>query len=84
VNARRTLEAARGGSRNLRFRDVTHLVEALGFALARVSGSHHIFVHPGVPKLVNLQDVHGQCKPYQVRQVLQLVDRYNLKVDLEW
>jgi predicted RNA binding protein YcfA (HicA-like mRNA interferase family) len=56
------------------------LVEAAGFTLARVSGSHHIFVHPSIPELVNLQDVQGQCKPYQVRQVLQLLDRYNLKV----
>jgi len=51
--------------------------------LPEFGGSHHIFVHPGVPEVVNLQDVHGQCKPYQVRQVLQLMDRYNLTVDAE-
>jgi hypothetical protein len=33
---------------------------------------------PGVVDLVNLQNVDGKCKPYQVRQVLRLVDRYNL------
>jgi predicted RNA binding protein YcfA (HicA-like mRNA interferase family) len=51
--------------------------------LARVRGSHHIFVHPAVAELVNLQEVSGQCKPYQVRQVLRLVDRYNLKLEAE-
>ena len=62
----------------MRFRDLTRLVESLGFRLARVNGSHHIFTHPAIPELVNLQDVAGQAKPYQVRQVLKLVDRYNL------
>jgi predicted RNA binding protein YcfA (HicA-like mRNA interferase family) len=54
VGVEKTLDRARAGSRNLRFRDVTRLVEGLGFRLARVSGSHHIFAHPSVPELVNL------------------------------
>ena len=78
VDGKRALEAARAGSRNLRFRDLTRLVESLGFRLARVNGSHHIFTHPGLPELVNLQNVAGQAKPYQVRQMLKLIDRYNL------
>ena len=81
VGAKKTLDQARAGSRNLRFRQVAHLVKELGFTLARVSGSHHIFAHPLVPELVNLQSVDGQCKPYQVRQVLSLIDRYNLKLE---
>ena len=75
-----TLEKARAGSRNLRFRDMSRLLESLGFRLVRVNGSHHIFSHTRVAELVNLQEVDGQCKPYQVKQVLTLVDRYNLKV----
>jgi len=39
----------------------------------------HIFVHPDVPKLVNLQDVNGAAKPYQVRQFLKLTERYDLR-----
>lgn len=56
-------------------------METLGFRMTRVSGSHHIFVHPVVPELVNLQEVNGHCKPCQVRQVLRLVDRYSLKLE---
>jgi predicted RNA binding protein YcfA (HicA-like mRNA interferase family) len=59
------------------------LVESFGFKLARVTGSHHIFVHPAVPELVNLQEVGGKCKPYQVKQVLKLVERYNLRLSDE-
>jgi hypothetical protein len=57
------------------------LVETLGFSLVRVSGSHHIFAHPGIPELVNLQEVRGQSKPYQIRQFLRLVERYNLTLE---
>ena len=65
---------------NVRFSEMVKLVEAFGFHASRVSGSHHIFVHPEVKELVNIQDVHGMVKPYQVRQFLKLVEQYNLTV----
>ena len=71
------------GSKNVRFTDVQVMVESFGFRLARVSGSHHIFVHPEVPELVNLQDVNGKAKPYQIMQFLDLVERYNLELENE-
>jgi len=40
-----------------------------------------IFVHKDIPELVNLQNVNGQVKPYQVRQFMELVERYNLHLD---
>ena len=69
------------GSRNIAFSDFVLLVEGFGFRLSRVSGSHHIFVHDSVKELVNLQDVDGQVKPYQVKQLMQLIERYNLKLE---
>lgn len=54
------------------------LVEAFGFRLVRVNGSYHIFEHPNVPELVNLQNYKGNAKPYQVRQFLSIVEQYNL------
>jgi predicted RNA binding protein YcfA (HicA-like mRNA interferase family) len=77
----KTLERILAGSRNIRFDDMKALVRAFGFREARVSGSHHIFTHSGIPELVNLQEVGGQAKPYQVRQFLKLVERYNLGLD---
>ncbi|NUQ37208.1 MAG: type II toxin-antitoxin system HicA family toxin [Caldilineales bacterium] len=63
---------------NVGFDDMINLVEGFGFRLCRVRGSHHIFIHPEVPELINLQRVGGQAKPYQIRQFLKLVERYNL------
>ena len=81
MKPRKVLEKILGGSRNVRFADLQGLVEAFGFMLTRVSGSHHIFTHPDVPELVNLQEVGGQAKPYQIRQFLKLVEEYNLTLE---
>ena len=64
-----------------RFTEIQRLAEALGFHLSRVAGSHHIYTHPGIPQLVNLQSVKGMAKAYQVRQLLRLVERYNLELE---
>jgi len=75
------LQKILSGSRNVRFGNMVTLVKAFGFRLSRTSGSHHIFTRPGVYELVNLQSVHGQAKPYQIKQFLNLVERYNLKME---
>lgn len=77
------LRRALSGSKGFRFDEITTLAQAFGFRLSRVKGSHHIFVHDNVPELLNLQDVSGEAKPYQVKQFLRLVERYNLKLGEE-
>jgi predicted RNA binding protein YcfA (HicA-like mRNA interferase family) len=74
------MRLARGTVTNVAFADLCKLAEALGFELRQVRGSHHIFAHPEVPQLINLQSLHGQAKPYQVRQLLRLVERYDLRL----
>ena len=81
MNRRRLLrKLASGALRNVAFSDMKSLVEGFGFRLERVSGSHHIFIHSGIPELVNLQEVNGEAKPYQIRQFLRLVERHNLRL----
>ncbi len=72
-----------GQLKNVAFGDMINMVEGFGFRLDRVSGSHHIFVHPAVQELVNLQEVKGEAKPYQIRQFLRIVERYNLRLEDE-
>ena len=81
MNRRRLLRRlSEGAVRNVAFGNLIDLVEPFGFQLARVSGSHHIFTHSDIPELLNLQEVRGEAKPYQIRQFLRLVERYNLKL----
>lgn len=69
-----------GDLSNLRFDDVLNLSRKLGFELKRRGGSHHILWHPAFNEMLNLQDAAGQAKPYQVRQLRNLVNRYNLQL----
>jgi len=62
---------------------MVRVVEGFGFRLSRTEGSHHIYVHPDIPELLNLQEVGGQAKVYQIRQFLKLVERYRLKLEDE-
>ena len=41
------------------------------------------YVHPDAPDLVHLQDIGGKAKPYQVKQLLQIIERYNLQLEDE-
>jgi len=82
VNTRKLLRRLASGSvQNVKFAHFRRLVEALGFQLERVAGSHHIFSHPEIPEVANIQEVGGEAKPYQIRQFLRLVERYNLKLE---
>ncbi len=69
---------SRGDDRNVAFGDFCRLLERLGFVLDRQTGSHRIWMHRDVPTFVNVQDLQGEAKPYQIRQVMRLVERYNL------
>jgi predicted RNA binding protein YcfA (HicA-like mRNA interferase family) len=78
---KKILEKVLAGSKNIPFNDFILLVEGFGFTLSRVSGSHHIFTHSMVKELVNLQNVKGQVKPYQIKQFMELVEKYNLHLE---
>jgi len=81
MNKKKLLRKILSGSKNVRFGDILSLAEGFGFRLSRVAGSHHIMTHPNVPRPLNLQEVGGQAKPYQVRQFLKLVEQYNLALE---
>lgn len=73
----------RGGVGNVDFEDLVRLVVALGFQEVGGRGSHRVFARPDVRELLNLQENKGQAKPYQVRQVVAVVRRYDLHLEDE-
>ena len=62
---------------NIRFSDLRALMLRLGFE-ERVRGSHHLYNKDGMVEIVNLQSHGGHAKPYQVRQIRQLILKYRL------
>lgn len=80
MKKQKVLQKILNNPNNVRFLEVKSIVEAFSFKLSRISGSHHIFTRPDVSEIVNLQNVNGQAKSYQVKQFLSLVERYNLEL----
>ena len=60
---------------NLAFDDLCYVLRHLGFT-ERVKGDHHIFSHPDIEEIVNVQPRDGKAKPYQVKQVRNIILKY--------
>jgi predicted RNA binding protein YcfA (HicA-like mRNA interferase family) len=80
----KTLQRLLSGTadQTLRFDELCNLLSRLGFA-DRQRGSHRIFSRDGIAEILNLQPrPDGTAKPYQVRQVRDVILRYRLAVFL--
>lgn len=62
---------------NIPFNGLCTLLKYIGFE-ERIKGSHHIFTMDGVEEILNLQPKGGKSKPYQVKQVRNLILKYKL------
>ncbi len=64
--------------RNIEFTDLCNMLETLGFS-NRIKGSHHIYFKEGIIEIINLQPQNNnKAKPYQVKQVRELLIKYKL------
>ena len=73
------LQILRGTSdASIPFGGLCALLQWLGFD-ERIRGSHHIFTHPDVAEILNLQPKGASAKPYQVKQVRQVIVKYKLE-----
>ena len=67
----------------LRFDELRALLRRLGFTERHRGGSHHIFTRDGVVEILNLQPRGGgEAKAYQVKQVRDIILRYQLAAPL--
>lgn len=62
---------------NVEFSVLCQLLVRLGFG-ERIRGSHHIFTRDDVMEILNLQPKGSKAKPYQVKQVRDILVKYGL------
>ena len=62
----------------MRFRDFQRILEAFGFTLDRISGSHHIYKHPQASRPLSIQPRADKAKPYQIDQFLDMIEEFRL------
>ena len=65
---------------SMRFRDFQRILEAFGFTLDRITGSHHNYKHPLIPRPLSIQPKANMAKPYQIDQFLDFVEEFGLKI----
>ncbi|MCL1864577.1 MAG: type II toxin-antitoxin system HicA family toxin [Spirochaetes bacterium] len=81
MNKQRLLYQILNNQKNVKFNDFVTILEAFGFFRTRTSGSHNIFKNNSVNEIINIQNVNGEAKPYQIKQFFSLVEKYNLKME---
>ncbi len=59
------------------FDQLCGLLVYLGFQ-ERIRGRHHIFTMDQIVEIINIQPKGSQAKPYQVRQVRNVIVKYRL------
>jgi len=81
--ARKTLTDILSGrsDANISFNDLCHLLERAGFTRRQGGGSHTIFHKEGVEEILNLQPIGNKAKSYQVKQVRNLILKYQPEID---
>lgn len=65
---------------NFDFDELRSLLLKLGFD-ERIKASHHIYSKQSIDEIINLQPKQSQAKPYQVKQVRNLIIKYKLDVE---
>jgi len=65
-------------SKNVKFEELCKIAELFGFKFRGGKGSHRIFVRKGIREMLNFQNVKGKAKPYQVKQLIKIIEKYNL------
>lgn len=67
--------------KSILFADLCSVLDRLGFQ-CRIKGDHFIYTKDGVEEIVNIQPVGNKAKPYQVKQVRNIILKYQLGGDL--
>jgi len=64
---------------NVPFETLCTLLKRLGFD-ERIKGDHHIFTKDNVEEILNLPPKVGKGKPYQVKQVRDVILKYHIRI----
>ena len=76
------LARLRNSSSGIRFEEACKIAERLGFQRKAGQGSHRTYAREDEPLLLNFQNRGGFIKPYQARQLLNMVEKYESDEDV--
>ena len=65
--------------RNIKFADFQKILDVLGFQ-CRIKGDHFIYWKEGIDEIINIQPIGNKAKSYQVKQVRNIILKYQMEV----
>jgi len=68
--------AIRSNPRSVRFADACKAAETIGFVRTGGKGSHTVYAKMGEPMILNFQNRNGCIPPYQARQLIEMLEKY--------
>ena len=72
------IENLRNNPAGIRFPELCTAAEQLGFVKRGGRGSHVVYAKGGVDEILTFQNRKGMAKPYQVKQLLAVIEKYQL------
>jgi hypothetical protein len=67
---------------NISFIGLCNLLKTMGF-IERIHGDHHVFTRDDVVEILNIQPKGSKAKPYQVKQIRNIIIKYGLTLGEE-
>ena len=81
---KKLLDAIRNNPKDVRYEDALRAADLIGFTSTGGSGSHCTRSRQGELVQLNFQRIaNGRAKPYQVRQLIEMLDKYESEIDGE-
>jgi len=73
------IDKAMNNPAGIRFKELCLLAEHIGFQKRGGKGSHVVYERDGVEEILTFQNHRGMAKPYQVKQMLAVIEKYQLE-----
>ena len=66
---------------SIQFSELQSLLEMMG-CMVRIKGDHFIYTKSDIEEIINIQPKGNKAKPYQVKQIRNIILKYKLGGDL--
>ncbi len=67
---------------NISFLKLRNLLQLFGFE-ERIRGDHYIYTRDDIDEIINIQPAGAQSKPYQIKQIREIILKYKLNIEVK-
>ena len=64
--------------KNISATDMKFFLDKIGATHKKTTGSHTLYTIDNIPELINIQPKNGKIKPYQVKEIRNIIKKYRI------